>query len=178
MTRPRKIVLFAAILAGLAGTACRSPGGSQGKSSSDSITEAKFGVEYVYGGETFFESITLTDTRMTRRYFNDDGRCRKVSRSPCYTDGDLAIARAELSQSEMAEIETLARESGFMTSDPDPDGLQGKSLFYSYNLTIRLQGKNHTVRMGSFPGSASAPPVSRKLYLKLLDLAKRKGLSS
>lgn len=158
-------------------SACQSPGSAPG-SSSESLADARFGVEYVYGGETFFESIMVVDNKMIRRYFNDDGRCRKMQRSPCYIDSDLVVARAELSPAEVTEFETLARESGFMGSDPDPDGLQGKSLFYSYNLTVRLQGQTHTVRMGSFPGSTAVPPVSRRIYLKLLDLSKKKGLST
>jgi hypothetical protein len=165
------------VLCFLAALACKSPGGSP-QSASESITDARFGVEYVYGGETFFESIMLADRVMVRRYFNDDGRCRKMQRSPCYVDSDLSVARAELTPAEVAEFEALAKESGFMGSDPDPDGLKGKSLFYSYNLTVRLHGQTHTVRMGSFPGSTAVPPISRRIYLKLLDLAKRKGLST
>ena len=156
---------------------CKTPPAASA-SENETLEKAHFGVEYVYGGETFFESIRLADRRMIRRYFNDDGRCRKVQRSPCYIESDLSLARAELTQAEVDEFERLVSESGFMGSDPDPDGLKGKSLFYSYNITIRLEGQTHTVRMGSFPGSAAVPPVSRKIYLKLLDLAKRKGIST
>lgn len=165
------LVVLAFIVAGCAAGQTSGPAGNP-------PADARFVVEYTYGGETFFESITIADANLVRRYFNDDGRCRKIGRSPCYMDADLKIARATLSTAELAEFESMVRESGFMGSDPDPDGLTGKSLFYSYNLTVRFGGNSHTVRMGSFPGSTAAPPVARRIYLKLLDIAKKKGVST
>ncbi len=138
-----------------------------------------FQVQYLYSGETFYESLTVRDNVMIRRFFNDEGSsCAKAQRSPCWSEETLTTVSAKLDDAEVAAMKKLVEDTSFMVSDPDPHGLTGKQRFYAYIITVNWKNTEHSVKMGEFPGSTDAPPASRSIYLKLLDLAKKKGLGT
>lgn len=153
--------------------ACTSPTKTTDKPGSYS-----FGVQYLYTGETFYESVSIRDSTMTRTYFNDTGKCKQALRSPCWTQEDLMTTTADLSGDEVQGFKKLVEETNFMASDPDPDAVVGKQRFYSYKITVTYKGATHQVITGSFPGSVSAPTAVRAIYRRLIDLSKQKGLGS
>ena len=166
------------ILAVLAFSMC-TPAKKNSSNSVDPGGKFDFQVQYLYSGETFYDTLIIRDRTMVRKYFNDDGKkCAKAQRSPCWVESELESATATLTAEELASLKSLVEETNFMVSDPDPHGLTGKGRFYAYIITVNHKSVEHRVVMGEFPGSADAPPASRRIYLRLRDLAKAKSLGN
>ncbi|MCE9600217.1 MAG: hypothetical protein K8S54_19825 [Spirochaetia bacterium] len=157
----------------LAVLACSSP-----TKNIDNPGSFTFGVQYLYTGETFYESVSVRDSTMTRTYFNDTGKCKQALRSPCWSQEDLLTTTADLSNDEVVGFKKLVEESGFMNSDPDPDAIAAKQRFYSYRISVTYKGATHQVITGSFPGSTSAPTAVRSIYRRLIDFSKQKKLGN
>jgi len=162
------VVLFAALFA------CKTPG--PGKQI-DNPSSYDFAVTYLYTGETFYESVSIRDKTMFRTFFNDNGRCAKTLRSPCWSQEELTTNSATLNDDEVVAFKKIVEDTNFMISDPDPEGIVGKSRFYSYNITVTFKGATHKVITGSFPGSSASPASIRLIYRQLMDLVKLKGLA-
>ncbi len=133
-------------------------------------------IEYFFTAETTYDKAEINQTRLIYTYFEDaENRCAQwIAQEPCWTEKDLKIKEADLTDKEMSDLIGLIHQTGFMQLEKTYGGASNTQRFYPYRLMVQLGTEKREVVYQSYPGSAPVPEAFQRLADRLHELIAKK----
>lgn len=149
--------------------------GCYGKTAQSVQKSTDIFVQYHYTAEATYQDIMVNGSSLVYTYFDDtDNKCAQwVAQAPCWNARDLKTKNIVLSATDITELQSLVNETGFMELDTILGRVAENRRYYSYTLTIKIDGKEKEVEYRSFPGAEAMPEAFEGVRARLFELLKK-----
>jgi len=135
-------------------------------------------IRYHYTAEATYQDIEINKSKLIYTYFPEEIAKEKCAwgmiQSPCWTEKDLRIKEAILSEDEINDLISLINETDFMNLKSTYGRASQYQRYYPYKLFVKIGEKQKEVVYQSFPGASPMPEAFRKVKDKLFKLIDEK----